>query len=263
MKILNRDVARYIRRIPEMHRYACYILKCLWMFKRPLRFLRAYLSAMGLPDGVVELRNGLTIHLSDDPDDVITVFVVFVREDYGKIPVRSVVVDVGANIGVFALYAAYRGARTVLAYEPNSETYRCLRKNSEANHLQQVITACQLAVTDRAGDRVRFPARASVYNAIMADGEKGDFEWVQTTNLQTILRDIPSVDLLKMDCEGAEYDILLSSPPDVLRKISEIRLEYHLGRAQELVAFLQGCGFKLTLSRADRETSGGMWFERI
>jgi FkbM family methyltransferase len=262
MRIFNRDVARYVRRIPEVHRYLWYLAKCFWVFKKPWPFVRAYLSASGLPAGQVDLRNGLSVLLSNHKDDVITLFLVFVREDYGKITPGSVIVDIGANIGVFALHAACRDAHTVLAYEANGEAFQRMRDNIRLNQLEHVVFPYHLAVTAHAGEKVRFPTRASVYNAILADDGAGDAEWVQTTNLSKIVEPVNQVDLLKMDCEGSEYDILLSSPGPVVRKLKEIRMEYHLGRAQEVVHFLQGHGFVLRRWNRDRDTSGSLWFDR-
>lgn len=265
MKLFNRDIARVLRRIPEAHRYMQYMARCVFMFKKPLRFVRAYLSGSALPGGVVEFRNGARIFLSDHPDDVVTVFAIYVREDYGPLPADGVVVDIGANIGVFAVYAACCHARTVLAYEPNGEAYQRLVQNIRANRLEHAIFPFRLAVTGTAGEKVRFPLAASAYNAIVSDDAQlagGAYEWVKTTDLRQIVGPVQHVDVLKMDCEGGEYDILTPDAEEPLRKVQAIRMEYHLGRADEVIAVLRRCGFRLSLQRADRPDSGRLWFDR-
>jgi len=75
---------------------------------------------------------------------------------------------------------------------------------------------------------------------------------------------ISKVDFLKIDCEGAEYEILYNCPQDVLRKIGKISMEYHnLNRmlekrglkasapkeynGEELGLFLEKSGFNVTI----------------
>ena len=58
-------------------------------------------------------------------------------------------------------------------------------------------------------------------------------------------------DLLKVDCEGGEYDIFFHTPEETLRKIDRIAMEYHDGCTphshSELADFLRGHGFSITL----------------
>jgi hypothetical protein len=59
---------------------------------------------------------------------------------------------------------------------------------------------------------------------------------------------IEKCDLLKMDCEGAEYDILYNCPPEYLRRIDQIAMEVHSGQQKDqnieaLEAFFRKQGF--------------------
>lgn len=261
MDFLNRNIASYVRNIPRIPSYIWYILKCLILFKKPLRFIYAYLTVTPLAEGVVELRSGLKIYLSEHPHDIITVFVVFVRKDYGEIPSHGIIVDVGANIGVFSLYAAHCGnAIKVLAYEPNSESFQYLLKNINANRLEQIIVPHRLAVTGARIGTVRFPKKSSMYNAIIEGESDMDFEEVETTSLSMMLSGTENIDLLKLDCEGAEYEILMKSDKNVLNKISAIRMEYHLGREAEVSAFLEQYGFIRHRFSPDSEQTGNLWY---
>ncbi len=261
-KIPGRHPSRYIRRIPEIPKYIGYFVKCFLLFKNPLRFIRAYLAQSSLPERAVELRSGLKIHLSEHPHDIITVFVIFVREDYGKIPPGSAVIDIGANIGIFSLYAASRNATQVFAYEPNSESYQYLVKNINANRLQETIIPQQLAVTSKDGETVKFPIKTSMYNAIITDESKTDYELVETVSLATVLNRAEKIGLLKLDCEGAEYDILFNSDLTALARVETVRMEYHSGRIQEIAAALHPHGFEPCHRAADTPTSGNVWYRR-
>ena len=51
---------------------------------------------------------------------------------------------------------------------------------------------------------------------------------------------INKCDLLKMDCEGAEYDILYNCPPEYLQRIDQIAMEVHRGeKATQNIAALE------------------------
>lgn len=261
MDFFNRDIASYVRNIPRIPSYFLYVVKCLMLFKKPLRFVYAYLTITPIAEKVVELRSGLKIYLSEHPHDIITIFVVFVRKDYGEIPSHGSVIDIGANIGVFSLYAAHCGkAIKVFAYEPNSESFQYLLKNIKANHLEQIIVPHRLAVTGASSGKVRFPKKSSMYNAIIEGESDTDFEEVETTDLPTILSGSEQIDLLKLDCEGAEYDILMKSDQNVFIQISAIRMEYHFGREAEVSTFLKQYSFIRCHFSPDSEQTGNLWY---
>jgi FkbM family methyltransferase len=259
-----RALSDYLRNLPHAYRYFFWFAKAVILFRHPFRFLLNYLRRTSPADRIVEMRDGTRIYLSGHPHDVITLFIILVRGDYGRFPPGGTVVDIGANLGAFALHAARGGATTVLAYEPNGASFRCLQRNVEVNGLSTTIRPRQLAVSAVAGQNVRFPLAPSVYNRIAAEEESGEFETVRTTSLAEILaRDaVQGIDLLKLDCEGAEYDILFSATPADINRVREIRMEYHSGRDAELKTYLRNAGFEITFFRPDSAFTGNIWARR-
>jgi FkbM family methyltransferase len=258
-----RPLSAYLRNVPKAHRYAAWFGSACATFTQPLGFLLHYVRQSVPRRGLVQMRDGTRIHLSGHAHDVITLFVIFVRRDYGRLPAAATVVDMGANIGAFALFAAREGARKVIAFEPNSAAYACLRRNISENGLEGVVLPRRLAVTASAGDQVRFPVAASVYNRIAAPDALGEHETVPTTSLARIVDDDApgGIDVLKLDCEGAEYDILLA-PDAPLERVREIRMEYHGGRGAELAQSLARRGFSITRFVADSPLTGMLWARR-
>ncbi len=256
----KRELSQWTQHLTQIHKYLWYFLRCIVLFKRPFQFLRAYLSISRPPSGVVELRDGTRIHLSSDPQDIVTVFVIFARRDYGKVGPNSSVLDIGANIGVFSLFAARSGAKAVHSFEPSRESFETLVRNVKENGLEAVIFPHQLAVTAVDGAEVAFPKRSSAFNRIGSGAVEEDCELVGTISLQTILRDKPALDLLKLDCEGGEYDILLTLDQDMVKKIRAIRLEYHLGRGKDVTAHLEHYGFACCSAKPNSEMAGTLWF---
>ncbi|MEM3191238.1 MAG: hypothetical protein QW292_03940 [Candidatus Parvarchaeota archaeon] len=76
---------------------------------------------------------------------------------------------------------------------------------------------------------------------------------VPVFSLETIVRefDVPEGSILKADCEGCEYDLIISSDSRSLSKFREIFLEYHYG-ARALVDRLTKVGFKVKSTRPKR-----------
>lgn len=262
MKYFNRDLKLLLSRLQEIPKYFWYFLKCFWVFKEPLNFISAYLRVSPPHDNFVELREGLKIHLSEDPQDIVTVFIIFIREDYGEIASNQTIVDIGANIGVFSLYAAFSGAAIVYAFEPNTQVYQCLLQNIRTNNLMDVITPYHGAVSSVDGKKIKFPLRASVNNSIITTGCDSDYEIVDTISIQRVLCEKKKIDLLKVDCEGAEYDIFLNSKPEIFEIVQAVRMEYHGGRHEELISFMKRSGLSRSHSKMDSTISGNLWFHR-
>lgn len=259
MKLFGRPLLQYLKGILQAPRYLRWAVKCCFLFENPIRVIRCYVTRSGPDERVLKLRSGLRIALSDHPHDVVTVFLIFVREDYGRIQPGSTVVDVGANIGVFALHAAWSGAKKVYAYEPNKAAYEHLARNISMNNLENVIVPRRAAVHASGGLKVRFPVQSSPYGSILTGRTNEQCEVVETVTLADIVGD--GVDLLKMDCEGAEYGILFASGREVLGKIEAIRMEYHKGY-EDILSFAGEQGFRLGLLGANSRRSGKMWLQK-
>lgn len=167
----------------------------------------------------------------------------------------EVVVDIGAHIGGFALYAS-EIANKVLAYEPSPENFAYLKVNIEMNDVNNV-EACQIAVMDREGDfrleTIKSPntGGCTITSENLpepCDDRNDDYEAVvvRATTLDKVVSEVGKIGFLKMDCEGAEYPILLSTSLSTLRKIRVIAMETHNPALNEqLITWLREAGFSI------------------
>jgi FkbM family methyltransferase len=121
-------------------------------------------------------------------------------------------VDVGANWGYFSLMAAYlvEGAGRVISLEPDPRLFSKLQENLAANHLEHV-TALPLAAADRRGSltMMGYDENGGNFGMSRVVARPPAFETffrVSANSLDSILseQEIGSVDLMKMDIEGAE-----------------------------------------------------------
>ena len=236
-----------INNIIKLPKYIYYFGRCFFLFKNPFSIIYHYVRRSTPRDKKARLLNGMEITFSDHPHDIVTTFVLLARRDYGNIQKNSIVIDIGANIGVFSLYAVGMGAKKVYAYEPSQHAYKVLLHNIVKNQLEDKVIPYKLAVCKTDGNKVRIPIESSPYNRVVSEDNTQNWAMVETVTLERIVQDseVDFVDLLKIDCEGMEYDILLSTTESVFSKIKAIRMEYHNGPVHDLIAHLKRHGFDL------------------
>lgn len=238
------------------------ILGFSFSLKRSMHAFGCYISGKSPLHNQVDFKNGHVVRFSSHPHDIISFMVLFGRKEYGNIKKDSTIIDIGANIGTFALYAGLNGAKTIYAFEPCSEAYQTLKKNIQINKLEDKVVLYNLAVSDRDNEFVSINKNSSPYNetsSTAAGTDKNEMEEIQTISLPTILAEAGTpIDLLKIDCEGLELQILKSCNKKQLSLIRNIRLEFHENqyRKEELFSYLELMGFKKTHSKYNIA-----WFE--
>jgi FkbM family methyltransferase len=198
---------------------------------------RLYLQALqSKGDGAVVLRtrDGLNITIRQNLWDARVVREIFFDRPYLRritLPASPVVVDIGGYIGDFSLYAVkYLNAERVIVYEPAAENFAILRQNVEANGFAGRIIAVNKAVSDSDEVMLNVQIRESEEVHVSA------YWYPHAERRRTLSVTLPSlfqahqlesVDLLKIDCEGGEYDILSSLSDEFLSRIKNIVFEYH------------------------------------
>lgn len=166
------------------------------------------------------------------------------------------IVDVGAGLGDFAIGVARAHPRCrIYAFEPFANSYSLLRRNLEMNRVQNVH-AFPTAIAGRAGAiKLRGISSEPVEITILDGNRWGQAaaDQVQTTTLQQVFAELQvfTCDFLKMDCQGAEYEILFSCDDATLSRVRHLCLEYHdcVGDRShhDLKEFLVQHGFEVRL----------------
>ena len=180
----------------------------------------------------LELRNGVTIRAAPGHGMVGMYKEIWYRDAYGlrsaPLPPGATVIDIGANIGMFSLYAAVVGrAARVFSYEPFPESFRLLCGNAEQNRLD-AIRAFRLAVAGDRGQRQLYVGLGHGRNTLLGKPEQPCITVESVTLADVFERErIDRCDLLKLDCEGAEYEILLQASRSLLGRVDRVAMEYH------------------------------------
>jgi FkbM family methyltransferase len=199
--------------------------------------LAEYGKALKLEDGKVvdiHMKDGLNITLRRDHMDAGVVEEIFFNNCYVRdvsLRTNPVLVDIGGFIGDFALYAAtHLKAKRVVICEPSPRNWTLLVKNVQDNHCEDRVTMVNKAVTDGSVVMMDIDApdrgqvRVSAYRPSRC--EKKAVDCISLASLFAEFK-LTEVDLLKIDCEGGENDILLSTPSGVLSGVKNIVFEFH------------------------------------
>lgn len=139
-------------------------------------------------------------------------------------------VDVGANTGIFAFYAATRvgSAGRIIAVEPEPENCRWIRAGIEANGFAQVRLFAG-GLSDRDGEATLHLAEKSGWHTLNPGQRKrmqGELR-VQTWTLDSIAADLDRLDCVKIDVEGHEHAVLAGATDSVPRFRPVILLDWH------------------------------------
>ncbi len=200
---------------------------------------------------ILHLKTGQQLKLRTHSTDIHAFVNVWIMQEYRKkdfeINEGDVVIDVGAHIGLFTVYASqFCKKGKIFSFEPIKENFDLLLENLSLNDLRNVC-AHNLAVSDKQ-TQLRIYLSDSDQAAHTIHGTGSNFVDVESTTLEHILdSECDKADLVKLDCEGAEYDILESLPADHFRRITKLCMEYHTDgsfeRLDQLKKRLEAAGY--------------------
>jgi len=260
-----RSAWRHLDRAPELWR-------CALGARRPVSAALAYLGwrPWNAPRTLV-LRGGGTVRL-ESYEDLVTAWIIFFRREY-RLPRRAAtVLDVGANIGCFSLYAARRlPAARLVSVEPFPPSFLRLGETLQRNRLASRVTAWPLGVAAATGSRIipadgapsqslgMAPAGQPVTGGTPIDVVSLD----ELTSRACASLGTDVIDFVKMDVEGAEHEAVAAAPAAALRRIGALAMEYHPnGDREALFRALASGGLRLLHDRRIGPAAGVAHFGR-
>ncbi len=142
------------------------------------------------------------------------------------------VIDIGGNIGMISIFLAKKYPfLKIYAFEPVKQNYYNFLKNIKLNNIPDgIITVENKAVTK---DGRNITMSICYHNmggsSVSNDGNQNENTAVPSVTLQSILDEhkIDTLKLLKIDCEGSEYEILYNALPKTLSSIKHLHGEFH------------------------------------
>ncbi len=194
------------------------------------------LHYFGLRKGedIVEFKNGIKCIIRNKSDSIAFLEVFFLNTNDWiyefKIKEKDIVIDIGAHVGYFSIYSSINAKNgKIFAFEPYDKSFKVLIKNLEINQIKNVIPQ-NLGVTRESGtNTLYFKKNFAIGNSIYKNTDSDSKIEIKTISLQDIIKnnDIQKINILKLDCEGAEYQILLNLNHQTLEKIDKIVSEMH------------------------------------
>lgn len=204
---------------------------------------------------ILNLKNDQKLKLRVNSTDFYAFVNVCIIEEYKKegfeIGENSTVIDVGGHIGIFSVYASQfcKNGR-ILTFEPITDNFKVLEENLSLNEFTN-IKVFNVAVAGRQSKVKIFHNEDQAAHTIYGEGDK--HTEINAISLREILdsNGVQKCDLLKLDCEGAEYEILAFLPDEYFERISRICMEYHPienwnKHLTELISRLKKLNYKVT-----------------
>lgn len=201
-------------------------------YRNPLKAYRHRLTSGGSGLVVHELRGGLRLTVDAGPADVRIINEIWIGhcyEGHAQIVPRDgwTVVDLGAHKGIYAARVFHLAPKAdVHCYEPDPHNYACLVRNVPTAHHHQLAVGS----TSGTGTLQQVPSNRGLSSTVEGRlGSRGTPTVpveVPQVSLAQVIEDTGAVDLLKIDVEGAEYDIVLSSDPGVFARVARVVMEY-------------------------------------
>jgi FkbM family methyltransferase len=179
----------------------------------------------------------------------------------------EILVDVGANVGMYTIYAAVMRDARVFAFEPESQNFALLCRNIALNRVADRVTAWPCAISDRPGlDRLHiseFVAGGSCHSfgeAVNFNLEAARFPFVQgslavTLDDQIAAGIVPQPHHIKIDVDGFEHRVVAGAEraiADAALRSLIIEINPGLAEHRQIIDRLTAQGFRLDPAQVAR-----------
>ena len=173
-----------------------------------------------------------------------------------EIKENDTIIDVGGHIGLFMLFCeqfCHKGK--IYCFEPELNNYRIFSDNVKLNNLEN-IHSFNMAISKQDGNVPLYLNDDSSGHSIFL--KNSNYIQVESITLQKVfeLNNIKKCNLLKLDCEGSEYEIINSLPDSYFSMIDKIIIEYHFAKKYpklltELIKKLELMSFSINMKKLD------------
>lgn len=176
----------------------------------------------------------------------------------------AILADVGANVGMYSIWAAAVGGARVLAFEPEGQNYAVLNRNIAANDLAARVKGYPLAMSNRGGlSDLHLSHIEAGYSCHSLGAEVGHTlqprpspfaQGCVHTSLDALVHagNIPAPTHMKVDVDGFEH-LVIDGAADVLRSVRELIVEVNTNLAEHaaMVQRLETMGFHFDAEQVD------------
>ena len=216
---------------------------------------KIYFKLTGHEYEIFETKSKIKIRIRTNSTDLMALTNVWMIDEYNiqdyNINENDTIIDIGSHIGSFSLLASqFCNKGKIFSYEPMPDNFACLQSNLELNKIDNIFSFNLAVSSDSSQLDMFFNDDQSGHSAFSKNNKKITIESI---SLKQIFDDnnIESCKLLKLDCEGSEYQIIDALPLNYFNRIENLVMEYHFADskpelAQKLITKIKNAGFKIT-----------------
>lgn len=224
---------------------------------------------------IIQLYNGLKYAVRGHTLDRLIIIETNLHRSYNpkgfKIGANSIILDVGAHVGSFSIYAAKLFKNNIVyALEPDKDNHKMLLKNLELNNLSNVHTFnVALGATSRIDKFYKSRNNTGGHSLFRWNSNYFESEKVKVISLQEFIREqrVSIIDFMKVDIEGGEYELIEEGDIDFLNKVKKIALEFHYidkdRNGKKLKSYLETKGFDVRIKALPGATRGMLYARNL
>lgn len=225
------------------------------------------------PDAITfRMRDGAEMAIPNHAGARVPIFEVFIEDNYrlddltAGLRADLVALDIGGHVGSFSVaLARHSPLARVHTYEASPVTADWLRRNVERNGLAERVQVHHTALSREAGT-LSFADNGlgSGLNGLTAPEGSQVVEVPCITFAEAVARAGGHVDVVKMDTEGAEFDIILGSDPTDWAGVQRVVMEHHTVPGHdvaELQEFFTAAGLRV-VDHVEGVHAGALWLSR-
>ena len=227
-------------------------------FKNWYIFPLIYFNLKKIEYSIFQTFDNIKLKIRNNSTDLMALTNVWIIKEYEneKIIIKNndIIIDVGAHIGLFSLFISqFCKNGKIFSYEPVSENFDLLKSNIDLNECKNIFPF-RLGISEKSSKIKIFLNDDQSGHSIVSNNVHHPSVVIDSILLKEIFdnNEISTCNLLKLDCEGAEYGIINSLPNEYFDKIEKIIIEYHFADSQpelshNLIQKIREMGFKISL----------------
>jgi FkbM family methyltransferase len=207
------------------------LIKAIRVIKNWYLYVALYFNLIKNEHVILESRNGIKIKLRVNSTDIMAFTHVWLLHEYDRtefvITDTDIVIDIGAHIGLFALFASqFCKNGKIYCFEPVKENFELLESNLMLNNIKNVIAVNAAISTNNEKITIYLNEDESGHSMYVTGTKKIE---VKSFTLQNVFdsNKLEKCNFIKIDCEGEEYKIIDSLSTPYFDKINKICIEYH------------------------------------
>ncbi len=240
------------------HEKIAVLLRSCKEFKNWYLYPLIYLNIIKRGFVTFKMNSGLKMKIRVKSTDLMQLTTIWLIREYEvpgfEIKENDTVIDVGGHIGLFMLFCEqFCRKGKIYCFEPVLDNYRIFLDNVKLNNLENVFSF-NTAVSKQDGNiPLYLNDDASGHSVFLKSSNSIQ---VESITLQKIfdLNNIKKCNLLKLDCEGSEYEIINSLPDSYFSMIDKMIIEYHFAEKYpklltDLIKKLESTSFSVNVKK--------------